>query len=110
VGGAAAAGRCGQGRDAADLDETSRAAFRRQALDWLRAELEAQHRLLEEEPQTARFTVARDLQSWLEDPGFAGLRGPEALARLPAAERQAWQELWTDIADTLARAVNMLPR
>ena len=38
-----------------ELDETSRAGFRRQALDWLRAELEAQRRLLEKEPQTARL-------------------------------------------------------
>jgi hypothetical protein len=40
---------CGKGRDAAGLDETSRAGFRHQALGWLRAELEARHRLLEED-------------------------------------------------------------
>jgi hypothetical protein len=50
------------------------------------------------------------LQDWQWDTPFAGVRGPEALARLPAAERQKWQELWTDIADTLARAVDMLLR
>jgi hypothetical protein len=33
---------CGQGRDASDLDEEGRAGFRRQALGWLRTELEAQ--------------------------------------------------------------------
>jgi hypothetical protein len=32
------------------------------------------------------------------------VRGPEALARLPAAEQQAWHQLWADVADTLARA------
>jgi hypothetical protein len=42
---------CGQGRDAADLDEESRAGFRHQALGWLRAELEAQRRLLEAHPE-----------------------------------------------------------
>jgi hypothetical protein len=95
---------CGQGRDAAGLDEATRAGFRRQALDWLRAELEAQGRLLEQEPQTARLTVARDLGFWLEDPQFAGVRDPNALARLPEPERQAWQRLWSDVADTLGRA------
>jgi len=35
---------------------------------------------------------------------FAGVREPEALARLPEAERQSWQELWRRVADTLARA------
>jgi hypothetical protein len=33
------------------------------------------------------------------------IAGPEALARLPEAERQAWQQhLWNNVADTLARA------
>jgi hypothetical protein len=107
--GAAALAGCGQGRDAADLDEATRAAFRRQALDWLRAELEARRRLLGQEPGKV-LAVARDLQDWRWDIPFAGVRGPEALARLPEPERQEWQELWTDIADTLARAVDMLPR
>jgi hypothetical protein len=99
---------CGRGRDAADLDEATRAGFRRQARDWLRAELEAR-RLLAQEPGQVR-AVARDLQDWLWDIQFAGVRGPDALARLPEAERQAWQRLWADVADTLARAVGMLPR
>jgi hypothetical protein len=34
---------------------------------------------------------------------------PDALARLPEAEWQAWQKLWADIADTLARAEGMTP-
>jgi hypothetical protein len=94
---------CGRGRDTAGLDEEARAGFRRQALDWLRAELEARVRLLED-PQTAYLTVPRDLPYWLEAPDFAGVRGPEALGRLPQSERQAWQQLWADVADTLARA------
>jgi hypothetical protein len=101
---AAAWAGCGRGRDAADLDEVTRAGFRRQARDCLRAELEARRRLLEQDPANARQTVAHDLQQWLQDPHFAGVRGPEALARLPEAERHEWQELWADIADTLARA------
>jgi hypothetical protein len=32
------------------------------------------------------------------------VRGAEALARLPGAERQPWQQLWDDVADTLKRA------
>jgi hypothetical protein len=44
------------------------------------------------------------MQRWLADPPFAGVRAPEALARLPEGERQRWQKLWADVADTLARA------
>ena len=106
---AAARAGCGRGRDAADLDEATRLGFRRQALDWLRAELDSWRRLLEKEPGNA-WLVARDLRDWLEDPHLAGVRGPDALARLPATERQAWQRLWTDIANALARAVDRLPR
>jgi hypothetical protein len=95
---------CGRGRDADDLDEESRLGFRRQARDWMRAELEARRRLLEQERENAGGTVAHDLQRWLRNNHFAGVRGPEALARLPEAERQAWHQLWTDVADTLARA------
>jgi hypothetical protein len=107
--GAAALAGCGQGRDAANLHEATRAGFRRQARDWLRVELEARRRLLAQEPGKVR-AVARGLQDWLWDSPFAGVRGPDALARLPQAERQAWQQLWTDVADTLARAVERLPR
>jgi hypothetical protein len=31
------------------------------------------------------------------------VRQPEALAKLPEAERHQWQKLWQDVADTLAR-------
>jgi hypothetical protein len=96
---------CGQGRDAADLDETSRAAFRRQALGWLRAELEVRRRLVETDPAGCRV----GMEHWLQDPEFAGVRGPEALDRLPAAERQAWQQLWADVAATRARAQGEAP-
>jgi hypothetical protein len=106
---AAAMAGCGQGRDAADLDEESRAGFRRQALDWLRADLEARRRLLEQEPGKAGPTVAHDMRGWLWDTPFARVRGPEALARLPEAERQAWQQLWADVADALARAEGTTP-
>jgi hypothetical protein len=44
------------------------------------------------------------MQHWLHDPDFNGVRGAEALARLPGAERPAWRRLWTDVADTLTRA------
>jgi hypothetical protein len=44
------------------------------------------------------------MRHWQVDPDFAGVRGPEALARLDEAERQAWQHVWAGVADTLAEA------
>jgi hypothetical protein len=106
---AAALAAAGRGRDAADLDEEGRAGFRRQALDWLRAELRARQRLLEQEPEETRWIVTGNLQRWLEDSDFAGVRGSEARARLPEPERQAWHQLWADVAATRARAQGEAP-
>jgi serine/threonine protein kinase/Tfp pilus assembly protein PilF len=95
---------CAQGRDAAGLDQKERSRLRRQALAWLRADLEAWGRRLEKEPGQLGSASVGLLQHWLRDPAFAGVRGPEALAKLPEAERQAWQKLWTDVAAMLKRA------
>jgi serine/threonine-protein kinase len=103
---AAALAGCGAAKDTGKLEAKQCARLRRQALDWLRADLEAWGRRLNREPGKVRFTarVAKVLQHWLADPDFAGVRGPQALAKLPEAERQLWQKLWKDVADTLARA------
>jgi serine/threonine protein kinase/Flp pilus assembly protein TadD len=101
---AAALAGCGRGQDADKLEAPERARLRRQALDWLRADLEARRRLLEDEPGGAGPGLPGQLRHWLADPDFAGVRGPEALARLPEAEGQAWQKLWDDVADLLKRA------
>jgi hypothetical protein len=74
------------------------------ALDSLCADLEARGRLLDKEPARAAANVARDLQHWLADSDFAGVRGPQALAKLPDAERPVWQKLWKDVADMRKQA------
>jgi Tfp pilus assembly protein PilF len=94
----------GKGEDAAQTDEKERARLRRQALDWLRADLEVWGQTLEQQPDKARPRVAQTMQQWLRDADFNGVRAPEALARLPQAERESWHKLWADVAATLARA------
>jgi tetratricopeptide (TPR) repeat protein len=101
---AAALAGCGQGKDADNLEATERAHLRGQALDWLRAELKANGLLLEKDGSKAGPAVAQQMRHWLDDPDFAGVRGPEALAKLPEAERPPWQKLWQDVADLLKRA------
>ena len=101
---AAALAGCGRGKDADKLDDQERARLRSLALDWLSAELEAQGRLLDKEPARAAANVAATLQRWLVAPDFGCVRGPQALAELPEAERPAWQKLWKDVADMLKRA------
>jgi tetratricopeptide (TPR) repeat protein len=106
---AAALAGCGQGQDADNLDDTERARLRRQALDWLRADLEAWARLLDKEPDRLRPVIARQMRQWLDDADFTGVRGPAALAKLPEAERPAWQQLWSRVIDTLAQVQAKTP-
>jgi len=50
------------------------------------------------------------MQHWLEDSDLAGVRGPDAMAILPEAEREGWRKLWADVADTLRRAADQPPQ
>jgi tetratricopeptide (TPR) repeat protein len=100
---AAALAGCGQGQDADKLNDKERARLRRQALDWLRADLEGWGRLLDRGQDKDRPIIVEQLRHWLADTDFTGVRGPAALAKLPEAERPAWQKLWGDVAETLAR-------
>jgi serine/threonine protein kinase/Flp pilus assembly protein TadD len=101
--GAALAG-TGAGKDAARLTDAERAGLRLQALDWLRADLDLWRGPLYRDPDKAQPEVALRMRHWLRDRDFNGVRGPDALAKLPQNERKDWQELWADVAETLARA------
>jgi tetratricopeptide (TPR) repeat protein len=100
---AAALAAAGKGQGAAKLDDKERATLRRQALDWLKADLAAWTKLLDKGAPQARSLVQRRLRHWQKDPDLAGLRDPDALARLPQDQRQAWGRLWADVADLLKR-------
>jgi hypothetical protein len=93
---------CGRGEDAAKLEDPERARLRQQALDWLRADLAAWGQLLDKGLDKTGMAV-RTLRWWQQDPDFTGVRG-DALAKLPEAERQQWQQLWADVEQTLRNA------
>jgi tetratricopeptide (TPR) repeat protein len=101
---AAALASCGQGKDAGGLADEERARLRQQALDWLRGDLASYRWLLDKEPDKTAFLVRERMQYWQQDMDLAGVRGPEALANLPEAERSAWQELWLGVEGTLTKA------
>ncbi len=88
---------CGRGKDAGSLDEKERARLRAQALKWLRTDLRAWRSLLGTGPDSNRPAIAQQLQHWLEDSDFAGVRGEKALLVLPEAERPDWQKLWQEV-------------
>jgi tetratricopeptide (TPR) repeat protein len=95
---------CPPSKDADKLNAKELARFRKQALDWLRGDLDAWGRLLKKEPDKAGPAIAHEMQHWLKDNDFAGVRGPEAMARLPEAERKEWQKLWEEVEALRQRA------
>jgi serine/threonine protein kinase/Flp pilus assembly protein TadD len=101
---AAALAGCGQGQDAAALGTKERGRLRGQSLAWLKDDLKAWRRLLEKDSVKAGSTIGQQMAHWLQDRDFNGVRGAEALGKLPEDERQSWQQLWADVADTLAKS------
>jgi tetratricopeptide (TPR) repeat protein len=90
---AAALAGCGQAADANGLPDKERSRLRQKALYWLRGDLSAWRALLAQGPDQ-RLAVGERMQHWLTDPDLIGVRGPEALRRLPEAERRHWQRFW----------------
>jgi len=105
---AAALAGCGSG-DAAQLDDKERGRWRKEALSWLRADLEMWRKALERNTPQARKTVQGALGSWKGITNFAGLRDAAALAKLPAAEREAWQQLWAEVETLLQQTQKNQP-
>jgi tetratricopeptide (TPR) repeat protein/serine/threonine protein kinase len=95
---------CGQGKDADKLDAKERARLRQQALDWLRADLKAYHQVMDKSADKAGPAIAQQMQHWLKDTDFTGVRGPDALPRLTEAERKEWQKLWEEVEALRMRA------
>jgi tetratricopeptide (TPR) repeat protein/tRNA A-37 threonylcarbamoyl transferase component Bud32 len=99
----------GQGEDAATLDETERTRLRKQALDWLRAELALCAKRLDDGQPVDRAGVPQKMRHWQQDADLAGIRDAAALAKLPDAERKQWQALWNDVHELLERAQGKTP-
>jgi tetratricopeptide (TPR) repeat protein len=87
----------GQGLKNAQLSDPDRAGARRQALAWLRANLDLTARL-----RNIGEVPGLSLATWMSDPALASVRNPEALAKLSEDEREPWLRLWADVATHLA--------
>ena len=80
------------------------AEIRSQTLDWLKAERDACSKRMEGGDANARASLVQTLGHWKVDVNMAGVRDPEALAKLPEPERKEWQSLWGDVEALLERA------
>ena len=85
----------------------SRAKWRRQAVEWLRADLAASTAILNTGTASQRAGVARRLSRWQVDPTLAPIRDEPALSTLPEAERRSLREFWDKVR--AARSANPMP-
>ncbi len=95
---------CGKGKDQPPPDDAERAKLRGQALTWLRAELSARAKVRETGTPVASKDLHGTLRHLQVDPDLSGVRDPEALAKLPEAERATWQALWAEVESQLKRS------
>jgi serine/threonine-protein kinase len=94
----------GQGHHAAPIDGRESARWRKQALDWLRADLVLWTRQLGTGKPADRAAVQQWLRHWQKDPDLAGLRDAAWLVNLPDSELRACRRLWADVETLLKRA------
>lgn len=86
------------------LDAAVQARWRRQALDWLNADLVLRRKQAATGAASARQTVANKLRIWQNDPDLASLREPARIALLPAEEQTACKKLWQQVKELAAQA------
>jgi tetratricopeptide (TPR) repeat protein/tRNA A-37 threonylcarbamoyl transferase component Bud32 len=101
---AAALAAAGKGEDAAKLDDKVRDRWRKQALDWLQAELDAYTRLAEKGNAAARQLMAQRLAHWQKDADLSAVRDKKWLDAMPETDRRRWQQLWADVEALLKKA------
>jgi serine/threonine-protein kinase len=83
-------------------DEGERAALRKQALDWMRAELVYYEKLAAGNYRD-RTRVINVLRRWNEDADLAPIRG-EALKLLPSPERVEFERFWADVGELVQKS------
>jgi tetratricopeptide (TPR) repeat protein len=100
----AALAAAGQGKDADKLGDKERQRLRRQALEWLRADLDAWSKRLADAKVQEKEAIRKVLQHWQQDTDLAAVRDGKALSALPADESDAWKKLWADVAALFDKA------
>jgi len=106
---AAALASSGHSKDDPPLGDAAKARWRKQALDWLKADLAARSKVVESGPSQEREATSQTLQHWKADPNLAGVRDPVTLAKLPEDERKACRALWAEVDALFRKAQDAKP-
>jgi serine/threonine-protein kinase len=94
----------GLGKDGSKLSEAERTRWRKQARDWLQADLAVWAKALDGGSGATRVRAKKILTQWQDDPDLAGLREPSAIDKLSVDERKECLALWEEVAAVLHRA------
>src|SRR5262249_57706104 len=97
-------GLAGKGGEGGKYDAKERNRWRKQALDWLRADLDAYTRLAEKGNPAARQLVAQRLAHWQKDSDLSAVRDKKWIDAMPEADRRRWQQLWAEGEALLKKA------
>ena len=100
---AAALAASGQGKDDPPADDAAKAKLRKQAREWLQAELSAWAKVIETGTAEMKAKVAPALQHWKEDTDLICIRDEKERAKLPDEERTALKTLWNDVDQVLIK-------
>ena len=95
---------CEHGEDGAGLEKAEKERWRRQARQWLRADLSAWDRSLNGAADMQRELVRSKLLEWRHEPDYSELRVPAALAKLSPEERTDCSALWDEVAAVIEHA------
>ena len=85
-------------------------ALRRRALGWLRAELAAWSGVVESGTSLDREKTLSIIRWWTRDVDLVSVRGDDALAKLPEAERREWRKFWDDYDALMRKGGETKPR
>jgi serine/threonine-protein kinase len=100
---AAALAAAGKGNDKPPLNEREKTRWRKQAIDWLKADLAFWAGQVEADKPGVRSTVTRTLQHWKINADLAVIRDPDDLATLPEDEQKACRALWAELDALLTK-------
>jgi len=102
---AAALAAAGKGDNKPPLTESERARWRKQALDWLKADLFHWATQVRSGPPQTESLVQQTLSHWKADTDLAGIRDEESLKSLPEADQKTCRSLWADVEALLRTAL-----
>jgi serine/threonine protein kinase/tetratricopeptide (TPR) repeat protein len=101
---AAALAAADEGEQKPPLDTSAKARWRKQAPEWLKADLAAWAKIVQDEPPPARQRIQPTLRHWMVDADLAGIRDESDLKTLPEENQRACRALWAEVGALLAKA------